>query len=149
MIIRDLIDFKPESKKTDIGNVLKYFINMIKKRSTVFLLSDFITDKKFDDALKIANRKHDLVALKLYDSIETELPNIGLVPLIDAETNALTWVNTSKKEVREQFKKEAFIKSKELEEIFKKSGVDFTSIATNQDYIKALMQLFRKRGSRR
>ncbi|PJB15440.1 MAG: DUF58 domain-containing protein [Flavobacteriales bacterium CG_4_9_14_3_um_filter_32_8] len=148
MIIRDLIDFIPESKGTDISQALKYFNNVIKKRCTAFLLSDFVTNENFENALKIGNRKHDLIALRLYDKAEEELPNIGLVPMLDAETNNIQWVNTSSKEVQKEYKIEALKKRDDLKNIFKKCGVDTTSIATHEDYVKPLMALFKRRGAR-
>ena len=148
MIIRDLIDFKPESKGTNISQALKYFNNVIKKRCTAFLLSDFVSNENFEDALKIANKKHDLITSRLYDKAEEELPNIGLVPLLDAETNTVQWINTSSKQVQKDFQIEALKRKDFLKSAFKKSGVDTTSIATNEDYVKPLMALFKRRGAK-
>lgn len=147
MIIRDLIDFEPESKGTDITQALKYFNNVIKKRCTAFLLSDFITDYSFENALKIANRKHDLITLRLYDKAEEELPNIGLVPMMDAESGAIKWVNTSSKDAQKEYKIEALKRKNILTNTFKKSGVDTTNIGTHEDYVKPLMALFKRRGA--
>jgi len=147
MIIRDLIDFEPESKGTDIAQALKYFNNVIKKRCTAFLLSDFITPNNFENALKIANRKHDLITLRLYDKSEEELPNIGLVPMLDAETNKIQWVNTSSKETQKEYKIEALKRNDILKNTFKKSGVDTANIGTHEDYVKPLMALFKRRGA--
>ncbi len=144
MIIRDLIDFKPESKGTDISGALKYFTNVIKKRSTAFIISDFV-DSNFEDALKIANKKHDMVALHLYDIAEQELPDLGLVPLLDAETNEIKWVNTSDKKVRIDYKANALRRKDELSNTFRKSGVDVAEIATDHNYVKPLMNLFKRR----
>lgn len=144
MIIRDLIDFEPESKGTDISMALKYFTNVIKKRCTAFILSDFV-DNNFEEALKITNKKHDLVALHLYDKAEEDLPNLGLVPLLDAETNEIKWVNTSSKEIQKNYKIEALKKKDFLKNSFKKAGVDAAEIATDQDYVKPLMNLFKRR----
>ncbi len=146
MIIRDLIDFEPESKGTDIAQALKYFNNVIKKRCTAFLLSDFITDTSFENALKIANRKHDLITLRLYDKAEEDLPNIGLVPMLDAENGAIKWVNTSSKEAQKEYKMEALKRKDILNNTFKKSGVDTANIGTHEDYVKPLMALFKRRG---
>ena len=147
MIIRDLIDFTPENKGTDISQALKYFNNVIKKRCTAFLLSDFVSPNNFEQALKIANRKHDLIALRLYDNAEEQLPNIGLVPMLDAETNAIQWVNTSSKEVRKDYNIEALKRRDYLKNTFKKGGVDSTTIGTHEDYVKPLMALFKRRGA--
>jgi uncharacterized protein (DUF58 family) len=147
MIIRDLIDFEPENKGTDIAQALKYFNNVIKKRCTAFLLSDFVSDIEFENSLKIANRKHDLIALRLYDKAEEVLPNIGLVPMLDAETNAIKWVNTSSKEVQKEYKISALKRKDFLRNTFKKAGVDNTNIGTHEDYVKPLMALFKLRGA--
>lgn len=144
-IIRDLIEFKPEHKKTDIKQALKYLTNVIKKRSIAFVISDFITDTNFIDALKIANKKHDLVALRIYDKREMELPNIGLVKFMDAETGTLKWMDTSDKNVRNHFYAEAKKQEASLKEIFNRSGVDSADINTADSYIKPLMNLFKRR----
>jgi len=148
MIIRELIDFTPESKGTNVAVALRYFTGAIKKRSTAFLISDFISGP-FDDQIKIANKKHDIVALRLYDKHEEEFPNLGLIPVVDGETGDLQWVNTSSKEVRNNYKKAAVERNARLKETFSKSGVDYTSIGTHESYVKPLMTLFKKRESRR
>lgn len=147
-IIRDLIEFKPENKKTDIQLALKYFTGVIKKRSIAFLISDFLSPD-FSDGMKIANKKHDLVALRVADLREKELPNIGLVKLMDAETGEIRWLNTSRKEVREIFAKNARKKEQYLKEIFNKCGVDSVTINTSGSYIQPLMGLFKRRESSR
>lgn len=147
-IIRELLDFKPQHNGTDIEEVLRYFTNVIKKKCTAFLLSDFICEG-FEEAMKITNKKHDLVALRIYDKHECELPSIGLVPFKDAETNAVRWIDTSDNETRKQFKARSLRHEGQLKEIFKKAGVDFTAIATHQDYVRPLMTLFKKRESRK
>jgi len=144
-IIRDLIEFKPEHKKTDIKQALKYLTNVIKKRSIAFVISDFIADKNFVDALKIANKKHDLVALRIYDKREMELPDIGLVKFMDAETGTLKWIDTSDKNVRIHYYATAKKEEAQLKEIFNKSGVDSADINTAESYIKPLMNLFKRR----
>lgn len=148
MIIRDLLGFQPKSKGTDIGLALKYFTNVIKKRSTSFLISDFVDNKSYYDALKIANKKHDLIALHIYDKAEEDLPNLGLIPVLDAETNELRWVNSSNKDIRTHYKAEALRRKDELNKRFKKSGVDHAEISTEQNYIKPLMNLFKRRGAK-
>ncbi len=148
MIIRELIDFKPENKGTNVGEALHYFTGAIKKRSTAFIISDFMSPK-FDDQLKIANKKHDIVALRLYDKHEEEFPNLGLIPVKDEETGEIQWINTSDKLVRTTYRNAALTRNKKLDETFKKSGVDYTSIGTHQSYVQPLMALFKKRGSKR
>lgn len=146
-IIRELISFKPEHTGTDIPMALRYFTNVIKKRSIAFVISDFM-DNDFNDALKIANRKHDVVAIRIFDKREKELPNIGLVQLRDAETGQLKWVDTSSREVRHQYEKENKIFESRLKDVFNRSGVDTVSIGTSENYIKPLMNFFKKRESR-
>lgn len=148
MIIRELIDFTPESKGTDVAVALRYFTGAIKKRSTAFLISDFMSGP-FDDQIKIANKKHDIIALRLYDKHEEEFPDLGLIPVVDEETGDLQWINTSNKDVRAAYKKAALERNARLKETFAKSGVDFTSIGTHESYVKPLMTLFKKRESRR
>jgi uncharacterized protein (DUF58 family) len=148
MIIRELINFEPKHKGTNIAEALRFFTGAIKKRCTSFLISDFMSSS-FENELKIANRKHDLVALRLFDLHEEEFPNLGVIPVKDEETGQVAWVNTSDKEVRFEFKRAALERNGRLEDLFKRSGVDFTKISTHQSYIKPLMTLFKKRGAKR
>jgi uncharacterized protein (DUF58 family) len=143
-IIRELIDFQPQSKKTDVAGALKYFTNAIKKRSTAFLISDFI-DTSFEKELVIANRKHDLVAIQVYDVRETELPDVGLIKLNDAESGQRIWIDTSDKRVRISYKHSWAESQLALQKSFTKSGVDLVSMTTSDDYVKALMRLFKMR----
>jgi len=143
-IIRELIDFKPESNKTDIGGALRYFTNAIKKSSTAFIISDFI-DKNFERDLTIANRKHDVVALQVFDVRETELPNVGLIKLKDAESGERIWVDTSDKRLRKTYKHAWGEGQLALQKSFTKSGVDLVSMSTSEDYVKVLMKLFKMR----
>lgn len=145
-IIRELIDFEPTSKKTDIANALKYVTNAIKKRSTAFIISDFM-DENFSHALTIASKKHDMMALKIFDNRETKLPNIGMLKLRDAETDQDVWVDTSDRAVRRQYEKYWLDKELEHKEIFNKSGVDFAKVRTDEDYVKTLLSLFKRRGA--
>jgi uncharacterized protein (DUF58 family) len=143
-IIRELIWFEPKNRGTNISIALQYLINAIKKRSIAFLISDFM-DQGYEDALKIGNRKHDLIALRIYDKRETELPNVGLICMKDAETGQTVWADSSLKRVRESYNDYWIAKSRQIHELFKKHGVDFADIATHEDYVKPLMQLFKKR----
>ncbi|MBL4625195.1 MAG: DUF58 domain-containing protein [Flavobacteriales bacterium] len=147
-IIRELIDFKPESSGTNIKLALEYFTNSIKKHCTAFLLSDFI-DKDFESALRLANKKHDLVALRIFDKTEKELPDIGLVPFLDAESDVVKWIDTSDKKTRSYYKAQALKREDKLRTIFQKAGIDYTDIVTNESYIKPLKSLFTKRERRR
>ncbi|MEQ8323243.1 MAG: DUF58 domain-containing protein [Vicingaceae bacterium] len=147
-IIRELIDFKPENKGTDVAQALKYLTSAIKKRCTAFLISDFLDDD-FRDALKIANKKHDVVALKVSDKREEELPNIGIIPLKDNETDKITWVNTSSSELRNQYRAKSLQSRAALRDVFNKSGVDFAEIDSNASFVRPLINLFKLRESRR
>ena len=144
-IIRELIDFYPEDKQTDIEQALEYMTNSIKKRCTCFVISDFIDEHDFAHALAIANRKHDVVALRVYDPRENQLPPVGMMYLRDAETGEQMWVDTSDKKLREAYEKYAFVREKELDAIFKRSGADVANIRSDEDYVRALITLFKKR----
>ena len=144
-IIRELIDFYPEDKQTDIEQALEYMTNSIKKRCTCFVISDFIDEHDFAHALAIANRKHDVVALRVYDPRENQLPPVGMMYLRDAETGEQMWVDISDKKLREAYEKYAFVREKELDAIFKRSGVDVANIRSDEDYVRALITLFKKR----
>lgn len=144
-VIRELIDFHPEDTKTDISQVLKYLTNAIKKRCTAFLISDFIDKGGFKDALTIANRKHDIVAIQVYDQRETELPSVGLMKVKDAETGVERWVDSSSSRVRSAFGEWWNKRQAEMNNAFKKCRVDSVSIRTEDDYVKALIALFDKR----
>ena len=144
-IIRELIDFKPDDTKTDISLVLKYLTNAIKKRCTAFLISDFIDKGGFKDALTIANRKHDVVAIQVYDQRETELPSVGLMKVKDAETGAERWIDSSSAKVRSAFSEWWNTRQNEMNNAFKKCRVDSVSVRTDEDYVKALIALFEKR----
>lgn len=143
-IIRELIETEPEGKGTDVGEALKYFINVIKKRSSAFLISDFIAPS-FIDELSIANKKHDLMALKIEDRRESELPSIGMIKVKDAESGKDIWVDTSLKSVRKAYNKHYVERNNALFDAFKRSGVDSAVFQTDGDYVKPLMQLFKKR----
>lgn len=143
-IIRELLEFKPQSKKTNISNALKYFNNVVKKRSVAFVISDFM-DNDFEDALKIVNKKHDLIALHVKDIREDEMPNVGIVKFEDTETGKTKWINTSNKKTRVKYKANALKRTAELYETFKRSGVDFATIVTQKPYIIPLMNLFKRR----
>lgn len=145
-IIRELLTFEPQSKQTNIAGALEYLTNAIKKRSIVFLLSDFI-DTQFKNAMTIANRKHDLVALQVYDKRDTELPNMGYIKIQDAETGKTNRVDTSNKKVRNTYKEWWEEHNNQLKLAFKLSGVDHTKVATGDDYVKPLILLFKNRGA--
>jgi uncharacterized protein (DUF58 family) len=143
-IIRELIDFKPESRLTNLTIPLRYLANVIKKRSIAFLISDFMNDN-FEDALKIVSKKHDLVGLRIYDIREMELPNVGLMKVKDAETGRFTWIDTASLHVRNSYKDIYKRRQSELNDLLVRAGVDYVSIAAHEDYVKPLMRLFKKR----
>lgn len=144
-IIRELLDFKPESKRTDIKMAVEYLTNVIKKRCTTFMLSDFIDDKDYRNALTIANRKHDIVAIQVYDRRLSELPDVGLMKVRDAETGHEQWIDTSSTQLRNIHHAWWKERQQALNEIFTKCNVDSVSVRTDQDYVKSLLNLFAKR----
>ncbi|MBO7540820.1 MAG: DUF58 domain-containing protein [Bacteroidales bacterium] len=144
-IIRELITFEPENTDTDIAQALKYFTNVIKKRSTTFIISDFY-DRNFDEPLKIAAKKHDLVALRIADRNEQSLPQMGLVNFFDQESQKRICIDTSDESVRKAFAKAYAEHEDQLQNIFTKYGIDNTLILTDDDYVKPLMKLFKMRG---
>ena len=146
-IIRELIDFKPASRRTNLTIPLRYLVNVIKKRSIAFLITDFM-DENFEDALKIANKKHDLVGLLIYDIRETDLPPVGMMKIRDAETGELAWIDTGSTFVRNTYREMYQKKKEELNEMLVKQGVDYTTIAAHEDYVRPLMRLFQKRMKR-
>jgi len=147
-IIRELIDFRARNQETNISGALQYFTNVIKKRCTAFLLSDFL-DSGFEEAIRIANRKHDLIAVDVFDQRETEMPDAGMIRVKNAETGQRIWVDTSSKATRDSYKAWSMKHERYLNDVFLKSGVDIVKIRTDQDYVKPLIALFRKRTARR
>jgi len=147
-IIRELIDFVPQNTETDITGALRYFTNVIKKRCTAFLLSDFL-NTGFEDAMKIGNKKHDLIAVNIYDIRETEIPDMGLIKVRNAENGQRLWVDSSDKKVRESYRKWHLKQAGYLNETALKSGVDLVRIRTDEDYVKPLIGLFKRRSARK
>ncbi|MDX9940939.1 MAG: DUF58 domain-containing protein [Bacteroidales bacterium] len=145
-IIRELIDFKPEHKGTDIGLALKYLRNVIKKRSVAFLISD-LNNRNFEEPLTIVSKKHDLVCIRVYDEREKDLPLLGLMKFRDAETGEVYWLDTASKSTREQFEQWNREQEKYLKTTFTKAGVDLVNIPTHRDYVPPLMNLFRRRSN--
>jgi uncharacterized protein (DUF58 family) len=146
-IIRELINFTPKHKGTDTAGALRYFTNVIKKKSIAFLITDFL-DHGFDDALKISNKKHDVIAVKISDLREKELPDVGLVRAKDAESGISRWIDTSSAALRKIYKNNNLKAEESLKDLFVKCGVDTVDLQTDQDYVKPLIKLFKKRGSR-
>lgn len=143
-IIRELLEFEPVQQGTNIVEALRYLNNVVKKRSIAFLISDFITEG-YEDALKLANRKHDLVALQIYDQREKEMPSIGLVQFVNPETGEVRWVNTHSKSVREAYAEKANARHAQVVQACKRAGVDVAQIATHESYITPLRNLLSRR----
>lgn len=148
LIIRELIDFTPESSGTDIGVALRYFTDALKKRCTTFLISDFIDTHDYSKQLQIACNKHDIIAIQVYDKRDTSLPDIGLMQMSDLETNTTRWVNTSSKKIRQIYSKWWYERQQAMMAILNKCRIDHTSIATDEDFVRSLMGLFKNRGVR-
>ena len=144
-IIREMLDFHPESKRTDVKQAVEFLSSVQKRRTTAFILSDFYVRNDFMQSLQIANRKHDVVAIQVYDQRAKELPDVGLMKVVDAETGFEQYVDTSSKRLRDSYRKFWMNRQTQLFETFNKSNVDNVSIATNEDFVKALMMLFKQR----
>lgn len=143
-IIRELIEFSPQGTGTDVTGALRYLNSVIKKRSIAFLVSDLIADG-YEDALKIANRRHDLVVLRTSDPRELELPNVGLVRMVDPETRETAWVDTSSRRVRNAYRAAGLKHQQRAREVLRRSGVDHAVITTDEGYVRPLMRLFKQR----
>ena len=144
-IIRELLDFKPESQKTDVKMAIEYLTNVLKKRCTAFIISDFIDKNDFTNALTIANRKHDVVAIQVYDRRVAELPDVGLMKVRDAETGHEQYIDTSSKRLRQAHHEWWQEQQERMNMSFTKSRVDSISVRTDEDYVKALLNLFARR----
>jgi uncharacterized protein (DUF58 family) len=143
-IIRELLDFKSQSQKTNLDEPLRFLTNAIKKRCTAFIISDFIVPD-FEEALRIASNKHDIVALKIFDPVEKSIPDIGLVLVLDAETGTEKWIDTTSKATRNEYGKWWINHIELIKNIFKRCGVDSSELRTDEDYVKPLMKLFKSR----
>jgi uncharacterized protein (DUF58 family) len=143
-IIRELLDFKSQSQKTNLDEPLRFLTNAIKKRCTAFIISDFIVPD-FEEALRIASNKHDIVALKVFDPVEMAIPNIGLIKVLDSETGAEKWIDTSSRTARNAYEKWWISHIELIKNIFKRCGVDSTELRTDLDYVKPLIMLFENR----
>lgn len=148
LIIRELLDFTPESQGTDIGIALRYFTDALKKRCTTFLISDFIDSHDYTRQLQVACNKHDIIAIQVYDKRDTTLPDVGLMRVTDLETGAARWINTSSKQTRQAYGKWWYTRQQNMMETFTKCRVDLASVATDEDFARSLMALFKNRGVR-
>ena len=144
-IIREMLDFQPESNRTDVRQAIEFLSSVQKRRTTAFILSDFFVRGDFLQSLQIANRKHDVVAIQVYDERARELPDVGLMKVVDAETGYEQYVDTSSRKLRQAYNKYWLTRQAQLKETFNKSNVDNVSIATNEDFVKSLLLLFKQR----
>ena len=144
-IIREMLDFQPESKRTDVKQAIEFLSSVQKRRTTAFILSDFYVRNDFMQSLQICNRKHDVVAIQVYDVRAKELPDVGLMKVIDAETGFEQYVDTGSRKLRQAYQRYWMGRQAELSETFNKSNVDHVSIATNEDFVKSLLLLFKQR----
>lgn len=146
-IIRELLNFRPVSQRTDVGQAVEFMTNAIKKRCTVFLLSDFFDERDYVNQLTIANRRHDVVALQIYDRRMVDLPDVGIVKMLDGETGVETWVDTSSRAVRKAHHEWWVNHQAWLKNVFMKANIDNVSVRTDEDYVRALMNLFKRRSA--
>ncbi len=144
-IIRELLDFKAESRRTDVGCAIDFLSGVMKRRCTAFLMSDFYDRTDFSHKLTVCNRKHDLVAIQVYDRRAKELPDVGLMKVVDAETGYEQYVDTSSRKLREAYRQYWLHRQATLQQTFSKSNVDNVTVATDEDFVSALMKLFRRR----
>ena len=149
MIIRELIGFKPEGRGTSLSEPLRFLAAVSKKRTTSFLLSDFMDSEAdaaaFEEALKITSGRHDLVGIRVYDQREQEMPDVGIVELEDAETGEKVWIDSSSRRVREAYANDWARRNQRIETVLKQNRVDTATVATDEDYVKALIKLFKQR----
>lgn len=149
LVIRELLDFQPENRGTDINMAMEFLTSAIKKRCTTFVISDFIDDNHdYYKSMSIANNKHDVIALQVYDKREAELPDVGLMRVLDSETGEERWINTSSKKTRQAYQKWWFNRQQRMNITAQRCKVDLASMATDEDYVQTLMSLFKKRGVR-
>lgn len=144
-IIRELLGFEPKGTGTNLKLALEYISNVVKRRCTTFLISDFIAEPNYSQPLLIASRRHDVVALQVYDKREAELPDVGLMKMVDVERGTEQWVDTSSRRVRDAYAQWWREKQKVAMDECRRNGVDFTAVATDEDYVIALMNVFKKR----
>ena len=146
LVIRELLDFTPQSTGTDINQALEYMTSALKKRCTTFLVSDFIDTHDYYKAMSIANHKHDLIAIQVYDKREAQLPDVGLMRVLDAERGNVRWVDTSSRRVRQAYGRWWYDRQQALADTVQRCKVDLATVATDEDYVRSLMALFKQRG---
>lgn len=145
-IIRELLDFTPDSSGTDIAMVLRYFSDALKKRCTTFLISDFIDGNDYYKALSIASNKHDVYGVQVYDKRDAQIPDVGLMRVRDLETGTERWIDSSSKRVRNEYQRWWYERQQNMSDTLKRCRVGSVSVATDEDYVTALMGLFKRRG---
>ena len=146
LVIRELLNFTPQSTGTDINQALEYMTSALKKRCTTFLVSDFIDTHDYYKAMSIANHKHDLIAIQVYDKREAQMPNVGLMRVLDAERGTMRWVDTSSQRVRQAYSRWSYDRQQVLNDTVQRCKVDLASVATDEDFVRSLMALFKQRG---
>jgi len=146
LLIREIINFVPESQGTDIDVALRFMTNALKKRTAAFLISDLIDSHDYSQSLVIASRKHDLAAIQVYDRRDAEIPDVGLVKMRDLETGRDAWIDTGSKKLRKMYAKAWYDRQQWIAGVLAKSGVDMASVTTDEDFVKSLLGLFRRRG---
>lgn len=148
-IIRELVGFRPSGHGTNISEALRYLVGVNKKRTTCFLLSDLIDSEadmlRLDDALKIASMKHDIMAINVYDRRDKELPNVGIIEMRDAETGRSEWVDTSSRAVRRYWSENYERRTEEMRTMLRQRRIDVAEVATDEDYVRALLKMFKQR----
>ena len=143
-IIRELLEFKPKSSKTSIDSSLKFLLSVVRKKAIVFVLSDFI-DNEYDKTLKLAAKKYDLTGIRIFDKMETKIPKLGMVPMVDAESNELVWVDTSSRKIRENYLSNYNRSIKNFESLFNKNGAGVINCMVDESYVKKLLGYFKHR----
>lgn len=146
-LIRELLDFQPESKGTDIAAAVRYFSDALKRRCTAFLISDFIDNSDYRTPLSVAANRHDVMGIQVYDRRDSEMPNVGLMNIADLETGKTMWIDTSSKKTRQAYNKWWYDRQQNMAAILRRTRVDFVSVATDEDYVRALMSLFKNRST--
>ncbi len=145
LIIRELLDYKPEHRGTDISMALRYFTDAMRKRCSMFLISDFIDGNDYRQSLSLARNKHDVMAIQVYDKRDSQLPDVGLIHATDLESGATRWIDTSSSKVRKAYGRWWYERQQAMTETLRSSRVNFVSVATDEDYVKALIGLFKNR----
>lgn len=146
-LIRELLDFQPENKGTDIAQAVRYFSNALKRRCTMFLLSDFIDNSDYRTPLSVAVSRHDVMAIQVYDKRDAELPNVGLMHISDLESGRTCWIDTSSSKTRKAYNKWWYDLQQQMSTTLRSTRVDHVSVSTDEDYVRALMSLFKNRSA--